>query len=153
MAFRPLDPFLAELELVQSSCVLADGSVALALVCDEHMCPAIEAICERLAIPDDIAGASLLALGSSAPEIIMNASGTAQVMSMSVSARPARAAGRAGAEVALEERTRMTINRTVLPVPESGEPPRRGRPAASARATREPAPGYSQVVHYSGTLK
>lgn len=31
VAFRPLDPFLAELELVQSSCVLADGSVALQL--------------------------------------------------------------------------------------------------------------------------
>ena len=50
--------------------------LALAIVCDEYMCPCIEAICERLEIPDDIAGASLLALGSSAPEIIMNASGT-----------------------------------------------------------------------------
>ena len=50
--------------------------LALAIVCDEYMCPCIEAICERLEIPDDIAGASLLALGSSAPEIIMNATGT-----------------------------------------------------------------------------
>ena len=30
--------------------------LALALVCDEHMCPAIEALCERFEIPDDIAG-------------------------------------------------------------------------------------------------
>jgi len=50
--------------------------VALALVCDDFLCPAIEAICEHFNVPEDIAGASLLALGSSAPEIVMNALGT-----------------------------------------------------------------------------
>ena len=52
------------------------SSSALAIVCDEYLCPAIEEICERLQIPDDVAGATLLALGSSAPEIIVNVAAT-----------------------------------------------------------------------------
>ncbi len=51
--------------------------LALAIVCDDHLCPAIDVICEELGLSDDIAGATLLAFGSSAPEIFMNIAATA----------------------------------------------------------------------------
>eukprot|EP00620_Florenciella_sp_RCC1587_P002846 CAMPEP_0182591892 /NCGR_PEP_ID=MMETSP1324-20130603/74796_1 /TAXON_ID=236786 /ORGANISM="Florenciella sp., Strain RCC1587" /LENGTH=244 /DNA_ID=CAMNT_0024809239 /DNA_START=1 /DNA_END=731 /DNA_ORIENTATION=+ len=66
---RVLDMFLAIIGSVTVFC-------ALAIVCDDYLCPAIEEICERLQIPDDVAGATLLALGSSAPEIIVNVAAT-----------------------------------------------------------------------------
>jgi len=52
--------------------------LALAIVCDEYLCPAIDIICELKQIPDDLAGATLLAFGSSAPEIFMNLAATAK---------------------------------------------------------------------------
>ena len=51
--------------------------LALAIICDDFLCPPIDVLCERFSIPDDIAGATLLAFGSSAPEIFMNVSATA----------------------------------------------------------------------------
>ena len=46
--------------------------LALAKVCDDFLVPALEILCERFAIPDEAAGASILAFGSSAPEILIN---------------------------------------------------------------------------------
>ena len=46
--------------------------LALAKVCDDYLVPALEILCERFAIPDEAAGASILAFGSSAPEILIN---------------------------------------------------------------------------------
>eukprot|EP00756_Hemistasia_phaeocysticola_P038915 Hpha_TRINITY_DN16789_c0_g4::TRINITY_DN16789_c0_g4_i1::g.80391::m.80391 len=51
---------------------------SLAVVCDAHLVPAIEVICERWKIPDAVAGASFLAFGSSAPEVMINAAAVAQ---------------------------------------------------------------------------
>lgn len=45
---------------------------ALSIVCEEHLCPCIDEVCKRYKIPDDIAGATLLAVGNAAPEISMN---------------------------------------------------------------------------------
>lgn len=53
--------------------------LGLAIVCDDYLCPAIDIICERLKIPDDVAGASFLALGSAAPEIAISAVATAKI--------------------------------------------------------------------------
>jgi Ca2+/Na+ antiporter len=46
--------------------------VALAIVCDDYLCEAIEILCDRFKIPDNVAGASFLALGSAAPEIAIS---------------------------------------------------------------------------------
>jgi K+-dependent Na+/Ca+ exchanger-like protein len=40
----------------------------LALVCEEFLVPAINILCERTGIPDDVAGATLLAAGCNSPE-------------------------------------------------------------------------------------
>uniref|UniRef100_H2Y2I8 Sodium/calcium exchanger membrane region domain-containing protein n=1 Tax=Ciona intestinalis TaxID=7719 RepID=H2Y2I8_CIOIN len=43
--------------------------VALAIVCDEFFVPALEVITRRLKISDDVAGATFMAAGGSAPEL------------------------------------------------------------------------------------
>ncbi|XP_037961860.2 sodium/potassium/calcium exchanger Nckx30C isoform X3 [Plutella xylostella] len=43
--------------------------VALAIVCDEFFVPSLDVIIERLAIRDDVAGATFMAAGGSAPEL------------------------------------------------------------------------------------
>jgi len=45
---------------------------ALAIICDEHMAPALETLCIRWGIREDVAGATFLAFGSAAPEIVIN---------------------------------------------------------------------------------
>lgn len=45
---------------------------AQALVCDEYFVPSIEAACERFNIPEDVAGATLMALGCNGPELFTN---------------------------------------------------------------------------------
>uniref|UniRef100_A0AAY4E626 Sodium/calcium exchanger membrane region domain-containing protein n=1 Tax=Denticeps clupeoides TaxID=299321 RepID=A0AAY4E626_9TELE len=42
---------------------------ALALVCDDYFVPSLEKICERLHLSEDVAGATFMAAGSSAPEL------------------------------------------------------------------------------------
>ena len=42
---------------------------AMALVCEEFFVPSITVVCERLRIPEDIASATLLAMGCNAPEL------------------------------------------------------------------------------------
>jgi hypothetical protein len=52
--------------------LLAVVFVGLSLVCDEHLVPAIEHMCGRLAIPPQAAAASFLAFATAAPEIVIN---------------------------------------------------------------------------------
>ncbi|KAG7463051.1 hypothetical protein MATL_G00191250 [Megalops atlanticus] len=66
---------------------LADGAVALhvlcavymfyalALVCDDYFVPSLEKICERLHLSEDVAGATFMAAGSSAPELFTSVIG------------------------------------------------------------------------------
>eukprot|EP00471_Norrisiella_sphaerica_P012095 CAMPEP_0184506226 /NCGR_PEP_ID=MMETSP0113_2-20130426/53389_1 /TAXON_ID=91329 /ORGANISM="Norrisiella sphaerica, Strain BC52" /LENGTH=560 /DNA_ID=CAMNT_0026895935 /DNA_START=300 /DNA_END=1979 /DNA_ORIENTATION=+ len=50
--------------------------VALALVCDEFFVPSLEVITEKLGWSDDVAGATFLAAGGSAPELATSFMGT-----------------------------------------------------------------------------
>ena len=45
--------------------------VGIAVVADEHLTTALETLCHRWQIPEDVAGASFLAMGSAAPEIVV----------------------------------------------------------------------------------
>lgn len=54
--------------------------VGLAIVCDEYMVPSLETLCRRWGIREDVAGATFMAFGSAAPEIIVNAVATIQSM-------------------------------------------------------------------------
>lgn len=47
----------------------------LAIVCDDYFVPALEAICERLNLQEDVAGATFMAAGSSAPEFFTSVIG------------------------------------------------------------------------------
>ncbi|XP_023236243.1 sodium/potassium/calcium exchanger Nckx30C-like isoform X2 [Centruroides sculpturatus] len=49
--------------------------VALAVVCDEFFVPALEVITEKLNIPEDVAGATFMAAGGSAPELFTSVIG------------------------------------------------------------------------------
>ena len=58
--------------------------VGIALVADEHLTTSLETLCARWEIPTDVAGASFLALGSAAPEIVVAAVSTVKsVMALS----------------------------------------------------------------------
>jgi len=46
--------------------------IALAIVCDEFFVPALEVIAEKMNITPDVAGATLMAAGGSAPELFTN---------------------------------------------------------------------------------
>ena len=48
----------------------------LAITCDEFLVPALEVLCLRCNLSEDIAGVTFMALGSAAPEIVINAVGT-----------------------------------------------------------------------------
>mmetsp|Transcript_9459 Transcript_9459/g.19219 ORF Transcript_9459/g.19219 Transcript_9459/m.19219 type:complete len:644 (-) Transcript_9459:95-2026(-) len=52
--------------------------VGLAIVCDEFFVPALEVISDRLNLTNDIAGATLMAAGGSAPELFTSLVGTFQ---------------------------------------------------------------------------
>jgi Ca2+/Na+ antiporter len=47
----------------------------LALVCEEYFVPALNVMCEEWKIPDDVAGATLMAAGASSPELFTAAIG------------------------------------------------------------------------------
>jgi len=49
--------------------------VALAIVCDEFFVPALDVIIEKLQIADDVAGATFMAAGGSAPELFTSVIG------------------------------------------------------------------------------
>ena len=46
--------------------------IGLAIVCDDYLCIALERLCDRFMIREDVAGATFMAFGSAAPEIIVN---------------------------------------------------------------------------------
>lgn len=49
--------------------------VALAIVCDDFFVPSLEAISEKLDLSEDVAGATFMAAGSSAPELFASVAG------------------------------------------------------------------------------
>ncbi|XP_033932481.1 sodium/potassium/calcium exchanger 4 isoform X2 [Pseudochaenichthys georgianus] len=49
--------------------------LALAIVCDEYFVTALEKICEKLDLSEDVAGATFMAAGSSAPELFASVIG------------------------------------------------------------------------------
>lgn len=48
----------------------------LAIVCDDYFVPAIELMCKKLQVKEDIAGATFMAAASSSPELFINCVGT-----------------------------------------------------------------------------
>ena len=63
--------------------------VGIAAIADAHLTPALETLCERWSLPEDVAGASFLALGSAAPEILINMVSTVKsVLSSSKGGNP-----------------------------------------------------------------
>lgn len=50
--------------------------LGLGIVCDDYMCVALERMCDVWMIREDVAGATFMAFGSAAPEIIINLVGT-----------------------------------------------------------------------------
>lgn len=50
--------------------------IALAIVCDEFFVPSLEVISVKWKISDDVAGATLMAAGGSAPELATSIIGT-----------------------------------------------------------------------------
>jgi sodium/potassium/calcium exchanger 2 len=49
--------------------------IALAIVCDEFFVPSLDVIIEKLGIAEDVAGATFMAAGGSAPELFTSAIG------------------------------------------------------------------------------
>ncbi|XP_015793150.1 sodium/potassium/calcium exchanger 4 [Tetranychus urticae] len=49
--------------------ILIYTSLSLALLCDSYFVPALQVISKGLKIPDDVSGATLMAMGTSAPEL------------------------------------------------------------------------------------
>ena len=66
--------------------------LALSVVCDEFFVPALEVLVERLGIAPDVAGATFMAAGGSAPELFTSFIGT---FSQSAGAQPVPARPRA----------------------------------------------------------
>lgn len=50
-------------------------SIAIAIICDDFFVPSLEAISERLNLSEDVAGATFMAAGSSAPELFTSVAG------------------------------------------------------------------------------
>ncbi|XP_058461269.1 sodium/potassium/calcium exchanger 3-like [Malaya genurostris] len=48
----------------------------LATVCDDYFVPAIESMCKKLRVKEDVAGATFMAAASSSPELFINCVGT-----------------------------------------------------------------------------
>ena len=48
--------------------------VAIAIICDDFFVPSLEAISEKLDLSEDVAGATFMAAGSSAPELLVRKS-------------------------------------------------------------------------------
>ncbi|XP_077987801.1 sodium/potassium/calcium exchanger 4-like isoform X2 [Glandiceps talaboti] len=52
--------------------------IALAIICDDFFVPSLEVISEKLELSEDVAGATFMAAGSSAPELFTSVAGVAQ---------------------------------------------------------------------------
>jgi K+-dependent Na+/Ca+ exchanger-like protein len=51
--------------------ILLASFYALGVICDKYFIPALDKISKKLAMPSDVAGATLMAVGSSAPELFI----------------------------------------------------------------------------------
>ncbi|XP_067945473.1 sodium/potassium/calcium exchanger 3-like [Watersipora subatra] len=60
--------------------------IGLAVVCDDFFVPALEIISEKLRLSEDVAGATFMAAGSSAPELFTSLMGVAQQTDVGVGA-------------------------------------------------------------------
>lgn len=49
--------------------------LGVATLCDEHLCPALDKLCDYLKIPTSLAAVTFVSFGSSAPELIISALG------------------------------------------------------------------------------
>jgi sodium/potassium/calcium exchanger 4 len=49
--------------------------LAITIICDDYFVPALDVICERCNLQSDVAGATFMALGSSAPELFASVIG------------------------------------------------------------------------------
>jgi len=58
--------------------VLLYAFIGLAIICDDHLVPSLDTLCTRWKIPEDVAGATFMAFGSAAPEIVIAAVTTIQ---------------------------------------------------------------------------
>ena len=80
----------------------AASFVGLAIVCDDHMVVALETLCVRWNVPEDVAGASFLAVGSAAPEIVINAIGVYKAHRVGAGGETTSAAAQREANSALQ---------------------------------------------------
>ncbi|GBG29781.1 Sodium/potassium/calcium exchanger 2 [Hondaea fermentalgiana] len=71
----PFDPCRAE-GIIVYSVILVYMFAGLAIVCDEFFVPALEVMVERFELSNDVAGATLMAAGGSAPELFTSIIGT-----------------------------------------------------------------------------
>ena len=62
--------------MLWNSAVILFSFTGLAIVCDEYYVPALEVIAEHWGLSPDVAGATLMAAGGSAPELFTNLIGT-----------------------------------------------------------------------------
>ena len=46
--------------------------LCICVVCDKHLVPAVETVIEEFDVPEEIAAVTLIAFGSSSPEIMLN---------------------------------------------------------------------------------
>ena len=53
--------------------LFAYAFVGLAIICDDYLVMSLERVCEKLHVREDVAGATFMAFGSAAPEIVVNA--------------------------------------------------------------------------------
>jgi Ca2+/Na+ antiporter len=56
--------------------MLADTFVGIAIICDDYLVVSLETLCVHWNVREDIAGATFMAFGSAAPEIVINAATT-----------------------------------------------------------------------------
>lgn len=71
---RCLAGFEAEraLGIIVYLCLILYIFVALAIICDDYFVPCLEKISDALSLTDDVAGATFMAAGSSAPELFVS---------------------------------------------------------------------------------
>lgn len=65
-------PFDDILPLVAAVVALVFMFLCICVVCDQHLVPAVETIIEQFDVPEEIAAVTLIAFGSSSPEILLN---------------------------------------------------------------------------------
>ena len=63
-------PFDETAGVLLYSFVMLYSFVGLAILCDDYFCESLEKICDALRLSEDVAGATFMAAGSSAPELV-----------------------------------------------------------------------------------